>query len=441
MSEPPPPHPGIPKLTEHLFRHETGKLVSALTGIFGIRRLQLAEDVVQEAMIRALQTWPYYGVPDNPAAWLMQTAKRRALDIIRREKLFHEKQPEIAASIERLPEDGDGPQFEDEIRDDRLRLIFACCHPLISLEDQTALALKTLCGFGIPEIASAFLTSEAAIAKRLTRAKQRIQDQGIPFEIPAGAELESRLDGVLHVLYLLFNEGYKASNGQSVVREELCQEAIRLASLLAAHPAGDLPRTHALLSVMLLDSARIPAREDDQGNILRLKDQDRSHWDHGLIGAGIMHLARASTGDHLSEYHLQAGIAACHCTAPDYADTDWARILSHYDRWVEISDSPIVALNRAVAVANVHGAQAGMEAIRAIAKPEQLETYYLFHAVIGDFEERMDRRKEAAARFSKAMELTGVASERSFLEERQRACENNTPFRPGKHRSNQGERA
>ena len=202
----PPHNPEIPKLTEHLFRHEAGKLVSALTGIFGIRRLQLAEDVVQEAMIRALQVWPYYGVPDNPAAWLMQTAKRRALDMLRREKLFQEKQPEISASLERLPDDADGPLFEEEIRDDRLRLIFTCCHPLISQEDQTALALKTLCGFGIPEIASAFLTSEAAIAKRLTRAKQRIQDQGIPFEIPAGNELESRLDGVLHVLYLLFNE-------------------------------------------------------------------------------------------------------------------------------------------------------------------------------------------------------------------------------------------
>lgn len=430
----PPHNPEIPKLTEHLFRHEAGKLVSALTGIFGIRRLQLAEDVVQEAMIRALQVWPYYGVPDNPAAWLMQTAKRRALDMLRREKLFQEKQPEISASLERLPDDADGPLFEEEIRDDRLRLIFTCCHPLISQEDQTALALKTLCGFGIPEIASAFLTSEAAVAKRLTRAKQRIQDQGIPFEIPAGNELESRLDGVLHVLYLLFNEGYKASNGESLVREDLCHEAIRLGSLLAAHPAGNLPKTHALLAVMLLDAARIPAREDDEGNILRLKDQDRTRWDRRLIGAGMMHLARASVGTDLSEYHLQAGIAACHCTAPDYADTDWPRILAHYDRWVEISASPIVALNRAVAVANVHGPKAGMDAIKAIAKPEQLETYYLFHAVIGDLEERLDRRMEAAARFSKAMELTGVASERSFLEERQRACETNTPFRAGKHK-------
>lgn len=434
MSAPPAQSPEIPGLTEHLFRRESGKLVSTLTGIFGIHRLQLAEDVVQEAMVRALQTWPYYGVPENPAAWLMRTAKNRALDLLRREKLFLEKQPEIVATLEALPEDTDTPRFDDEIRDNRLRLIFACCHPLIPQEDQTVLALKTLCGFSIGEISSAFLASEAAIAKRLTRAKQKIQDQGIPFEIPAGEELAPRLDGVLQVIYLLFNEGYKASSGESVVREELCREAIRLASLLVAHPAANSPRTHALLALMLLDASRIPARQDGEGNILRLKDQDRSTWDWGLISAGLTHLTKAAEGTDLSEYHLQAGIAACHCTAADYPSTDWKRILAHYDCWVEISESPVVALNRAVAVANVHGARAGMEAIKAIARPEQLETYYLFHAVIGDFEERLDRKQEAAARFSKAIELTGVAAERSFLEERQRACDPEAARRPGKHK-------
>jgi predicted RNA polymerase sigma factor len=204
--------------------------------------------------------------------------------------------------------------------------------------------------------------------------------------------------------------------------------------LLAAHPAADHPRTHALLSLMLLDAARIPARQDREGNILRLIDQDRSAWDATLIAGGLWHLSQASRGDEISEYHLQAGIAACHCTAPDYRSTNWERILKHYDRWLEISDSPVVALNRAVAVANVHGAEAGMKALRAITKPEQLETYYLFHAVIGDFEERMDRRVEAAASFSKAIELTGVAAEKSFLVERRLACESNVPYRPGKHR-------
>jgi RNA polymerase sigma factor (sigma-70 family) len=434
VSAPPIENPEIPKLTEHLFRHEAGKLVSTLTGIFGIHRLQLAEDVVQEAMIRALQTWPYYGVPANPAAWLMQTAKNRALDLIRREKLFSEKQPDIAASLEALPDENDPPRFDDEIRDDRLRLIFACCHPAISLEDQTVLALKTLCAFSVVEIATAFLSSEAAVAKRLTRAKQRIQDQRIPYEIPSGAELGPRLDGVLQVLYLLFNEGYKASSGELVVKEDLCREAIRLGGLLAAHPAADHPRTHALLALMLLDAARSPARQDREGNILRLMDQDRAVWDQTLIAAGLWHLSKASQGNEVSEYHLQAGIAACHCTAPDYLSTNWERILKHYDLWLGFSDSPVVALNRAVAVANVHGPEAGMRAVRDIAKPAQLETYYLFHAVIGDFEERLDRREEAAVSFSKAIELTGVAAEKSFLVERRRACESDVPYRPGKHR-------
>ncbi|MEO7100244.1 MAG: sigma-70 family RNA polymerase sigma factor [Luteolibacter sp.] len=423
MTDPEEQSPEIPRLTEHLFRHEGGKLVSALTGIFGIHRLQLAEDVVQEALVRALQTWPYYGIPANPAAWLMQTAKHRALDLIRREKLFYEKQPEIAASLARLPEDGDTPQFDDEIRDDRLRLIFACCHPLIPQEDQTVLALKTLCGFSIAEISSAYLSSEAAIAKRLTRAKQKIQETGISFEIPSGPDLAHRLDGVLQIIYLLFSEGYKASSGGSVVREDLCHEAIRLGTLLVSHPATDQPRVHALLALMLLDAARLSAREDEKGNLLRLKHQDRSRWDRAMIGHGLLHLARATSGDAISEYHLQAGIAACHCTAADYEATDWPQILAHYDRWVQMSDSPIVALNRTVALANVQGARAGIEAISVMPGRKQLESYYLLHAVLGDFAERLGNDREAAAHFRKALELTGLETERSFLAERLLVCE------------------
>ena len=231
------PAADISHLTDHLFRQEAGKLVAVLTNIFGIERLQLAEDVVQEAMVRALQTWPYYGVPKNPAAWLTQAAKNLALDTIRREKNFHEKQPQIIAHIEQWPgeaEGGSSPAFETEIKDDRLRMMFVCCHPLISQEDQVALALKTLCGFSPPEIAKAFLTTEAAIAKRLTRAKQRIREAGIRFEIPEGDELARRFDAVLQSLYLLFNEGYKASSGESLIREDLCREAIRLTQLEAA---------------------------------------------------------------------------------------------------------------------------------------------------------------------------------------------------------------
>lgn len=414
----------VPALTDHLFRHEAGKLVSVLTGIFGIERLQLAEDVVQEAMIRALQTWPYYGTPKNPAAWLMQTAKNLALDVIRREKRFHEKQPEISASFEAWAGGGEtSPQFDEEIRNDRLRLMFACCHPDIPPESQAALALKMLCGFSPAEIATAFLSSEAAIAKRLTRARQRIQEQGIPFEIPAGAELAGRVNGVLHILYLLFNEGYKASSGDSLVRENLCHEAIRLTELLAEHPSTGGARVHALAALMWLNAARLSGRIDDAGNILRLQDQDRTTWNRAMIARGLSHLARGAKGVELTEYHLQAGIAVCHCLAPDYESTDWPRILSLYDQWITISDSPIVALNRAVAVANVEGPEAGLSAVEAIPDRAQLESYYLTHAVLGDFEARRGNHAASADHFRKALKLAELKSEQSFLAQRLRDSE------------------
>src|SRR5438874_6612257 len=415
------PRGEVSRLTDHLFRHEAGKLISILTGIFGIDRLQLAEDVVQESLIRALRTWPYTGVPKNPAAWLTQTAKNLALDLIRREKLFHDKEPQIIAFMEQWPsESSESPMFENEIRDGRLRLMFACCHPLLPPEAQTALALKTLCGFGVGEIAKAFLTSEAAIAKRLTRARQRIRELHIPFEIPAGDELSNRLDGVLQTLYLLFNEGYKASSGDHLIREELCQEAIRLVSLLAEHPTGNRPRTHALIALMLLNAARLRARTDSEGNILRLKEQDRSIWNQVLIARGMQHLSMSAAGDELSAYHLQAGIAACHCAASNYESTDWRKILSLYDQLLELDNSPIVALNRTVAVANVHGPAAGIEAVEAIENGEQLRSYYLLYAVLGEFERQLNHFQAAIDNFRKALELTELTSERSFLSERLR---------------------
>lgn len=413
----------VPQLAEHLFRQESGKLVSVLTGIFGIDRLQLAEDVVQEALVRALQVWPFYGVPKNPAAWLMQTARNLALDLIRREKRFHEKQPEIIATIEqRLSEPGPGesPLFDDEIRDGRLRLIFACCHPQVPQESQIALALKTLCGFSPAEIASAFLTSEAAIAKRLTRARQSIQEQGIPFEIPSGEELAPRLDGVLRVIYLLFNEGYKASRGESLVRADLCEEAIRLAKLLAGHAAGNQPRTHALIALMLLDTARLSSRTDAAGKLLLLHEQDRATWDRDLIALGVQHLAQASRGGELSEYHLQAGIAAFHCTAADESSTDWAAILAQYDAWLEINDSPIVALNRAVALAKVEGPRAGLRALASLSAQRPLDSYYLTHAVLGEFEAQLGNFQTATRHLQRALQLAEVKSEQTFLMTRMR---------------------
>ena len=415
---------GVSQLVEHLFRHESGKMVATLTRIFGIEHLNLAEDVVQEALSRALQTWPYRGVPENPSAWIMRASRNLALDVIRRQKTFRAKEAEIARLIERDASAPETANFsENEIADDRLRMMFVCCHPVIPAEAQVALALKTLCGFSVMEIGRAFLTSEAAIAKRLTRAKQKIQEARIPFEIPVGAELARRLDSVLQSLSLLFNEGYKASSGEKLVRDELCQEAIRLTELLANHPAGNQPETHALLALMLLNAARFAAREDPHGNLLRLQEQDRTRWDQMTIARGMSHLRESAAGDGLSEYHLQAGIAVCHAMAIDYESTDWERILSLYDRLMEFDDSPVVALNRAVAVANVHGPKAGLEAVRAIRGREKLDAYHLFYSVIGELEMRLNHHGAAAREFRKAFELAATKSERAFLLKRLQACE------------------
>ena len=413
-----PPPAEITQVVDHFFRHESGKMVSTLARVFGVEHLNRAEDVVQETLVRALQTWPYYGIPRNPAAWITQVAKNVALDLIRRDKIFRDKEIEITRLMEQSSADPTAENFafaEHQINDDRLRMMFVCCHPRVPQEAQVALALKTLCGFSAAEIARAFLTSEAAIAKRLTRAKQKIREARVPFEIPAGEELTQRLDGVLQTLYLLFNEGYKASGGEQLIREELCREAIRLGALLAEHPAGNQPRAHALLALMLLNGARLPTRVDADGNILRLEEQNRSQWDQSMIARGLYHLMQSAAGDEASEYHFQAVISACHCAAQDYESTDWPRILSLYDRLIEIDDSPVVALNRAVAVANVHGPRAGIEAVEAIRDRQQLNCYYLLYAVLGEFETDLDHRQAALNYFRKALELTTIQSEQMFL--------------------------
>jgi RNA polymerase sigma-70 factor (ECF subfamily) len=415
----------VVQVVEHLFRHEAAKMVATLTRIFGIEHLGLAEDVVQEAMVRALQTWPFYGVPNNPAAWIMRASRNLALDVVRRQRVFRDKEAEIIRLVEQEVSSPDpAARLDQKIADDTLRMMFVCCHPDIPPEAQVALALKTLCGFSPAEIAKAFLTTEAAIAKRLTRAKQKIREARIPFEIPTDAALTGRLDGVLRSLYLLFNEGYKASSGQRLVREETCLEAIRLAGLLAEHPAGQQPKTHALLALMLLNAARIPARLDVEGNLLRLQEQDRARWDQPMIARGMFHLARAAAGEVISEYHLQAGIAACHCAAKDYASTNWRQILEMYDRLVEFDHSPVVALNRAVALAEVHGAQAGMEALQEIQNLPAMESYYLLYAVQGEFESRLRHPRSAALHFRKSLQLAEIKSEQAFLSKRLQSCEN-----------------
>lgn len=402
------------QLAEHLFRHESGKMVAVLTGIYGARNLQLAEDVVQESLARALASWPY-GIPENPSAWLLRTARNLATDQLRREKSFREKQPLIIAEVETRP--GESTAQDDEVGDNILRMMFVCCHPGLPPEAQSAIALKTLCGFSPAEIARAFLITEAAVSKRLTRARQRIRDERIPFEIPDGIELPARLDGVLKIIYLLFNEGHKISNHQSVIRADLCQEALRLGMLLASHPASDLPRTHALIAMMAFTAARIPARTDAEGNLLRLEDQDRTLWDKDLIRIGIRHFGKSSAGSALSDYHLQAGIAACHTLAASDATTDWTRILTLYDQLLGRTPSPVIALNRAVAFSRVHGPEAAIALLETPEIRERLENYHLFHAVLGEIEHQR-QNPEAATHFRRAIELAESSPERALLAER-----------------------
>lgn len=407
------------QLVEHFFRHETGRLHGALIRLLGVSNFTLAEDVAQEALLRALRNWSMGGVPPNPSAWITQVAMNLARDALRHQRMAGGKEPAIVTHLEvtapPIPTAAVVAEGSHEIRDDALRLLFVCCHPSVAPDAQVVLALKTLCGFGTGEIARAFLTSEAAIEKQLTRTKQRIQAAGLAFELPEGADLAPRLDGVLAALYLLFNEGHKASAGERLMREELSAEAIRLTSLLVTHPAGRTPRSHALLALMLLTAARFPSRVDEHGDLLRLDDQDRSKWDASLIARGLAELAEAAQGDDLSEYHLQAGIAALHCTAPDYASTDWARILQHYDALHRLKPSPVVALNRAVAVGHVHGPQAGLDAIAAIPQRDRLETHYLLHAVMGELNWRLDNHRAAAGNFRRALHLAHVGPEQQYL--------------------------
>jgi RNA polymerase sigma factor (sigma-70 family) len=413
----------VSSVLEHLFRQEAGKMVAILTRIFGVDHLTLAEDVVQDTLARALQTWPFHGIPENPSAWIIRAARNRAMDVVRREKNFRDKEAEIVRIFDTPVDTPDAVAgFEQEITDDRLRMMFVCCHPEVPADAQAPLALKTLCGFGVTEISRAFLSTDAAMAKRLTRAKQHIRDAAIPFEIPEGEALAARLDGVLHTLYLLFNEGYKASVGDRLVREDVCREAIRLTSLLAAHPAGDGPPTHALLALMLLNASRFPARVDDAGNLLRLKEQDRARWDRSLIAQGLFHLARSAAGATASAYHIQAGIAASHTAAPSYEQTDWRRILGLYDQLLEFDSSPVVALNRAIVLSYVAGPRAGLDAVAAIPHRDKLENYHLLYAVLGELEFRRKDPLAAAGWFRRAAQLAELKSEKDFLRRRYEDC-------------------
>lgn len=408
-------------LVDHLFRREAGRMVSTLCRVFGPHNLELAEDVVQEALLRALREWPFRGVPDDPRAWLGRVARNRALDLLRRDATLARKAPLLAVE----EEGGDaGPEvfFCGELADDTLRMLFTCCHPAVPREARVALTLKTAGGFGVPEIARAYLAREAAVAQRLVRAKRRIREAGVRFEVPAGPELPERLDSVLEALYLMFNEGYAATAGEAALRADVCAEAARLAGLVAAHPAAGLPRAHALAALLLLQGARLPARTDAAGDPVLLAEQDRSRWDAGTIARGLAHLERAAEGADLSPYHLEAGIAAAHATTASYEATDWPYILGLYDALLAVKPSPVAALSRAVAVAMVHGPRAGLRAADEAAAHPSLAAYPLLHAVRGDLLARLGDDDAATACFRRALALPLSAPDRRMLERRVREC-------------------
>ncbi len=400
-------------LVDHLFRQKAGQITAILVKIFGIEHLNLAEDVVQDALTKAIQQWPFSGVPQNPGGWLLQAAKNRALDILRREASFREKQPELVHQItQHLNKDmQSSPEFEDE----QLTLMFTCCHPQLNLETQTVLILKTLCGFSVNEISRAFLTQPSTVAQRLVRAKRKIKEEKIRFEIPQDQELKLRLHTVLHVLYLFFNEGYGATEGEDLVRQDLCEEAVRLASLVAEHPAGSLPETHALLALMLFHASRLATRTDSDGNLIILADQDRSQWDRQLIQRGFYHLDRAASGNELTEYHVQAIIASCHAAAESYETTNWKRILEFYDMLLLLNRSPVFQLNRAVAVAMVNGSEAGLKELDALRLQPSMQNYYLLPATYAEFHRRLGNQKEATKFYRQTLELVRTKPERQFV--------------------------
>jgi len=386
-------------------------MISTLTRIFGPDHLELAEDVVQESLLQALQQWPYRGVPDNPSAWIVTVAKNRALNVLRREALFRDRAPSLLPQ----PAAAAALTLDDPFGDDQLRMMFMCCHPSLAPEAQVALILKTVGGFSVPEIAGAFLLPPATIAQRLVRAKRRLREAGVDFALPASEALPARLEAVLAALYLLFNEGYDAHQGDDLVRRELCAEAIRLGELLAGHPLTRRPKTHALLALLLLQSSRLAARLDGDGRLLRLAEQDRAQWDQAAIRAGLYHLEQAAEGDELSEYHLQAGIAACHAVAVSEASTNWPAILMYYEALFALTQSPIVALNRAVALAMVAGPRAGLAALAEIEAQGLLPNYYLLPACLAELYQRMGDNARAASYYRAALGLAQNAAERRFL--------------------------
>jgi RNA polymerase sigma-70 factor (ECF subfamily) len=422
MSQPPPVPEQLGRTIETLYRSESGRVLATLVRLLG--DLDLAEEAMHEAFAAALESWPKSGIPDKPRPWLISTARFKAIDAMRRRARFDGAQRDLVAHIESCV--NSAPPEDEEIEDDRLRLILTCCHPALPPEAHVALTLREICGLTTEEIARAFLVTPATLAQRIVRAKAKIRETPIPYEVPTPQELPARLGAVLQVIYLVFNEGYSAAAGAEVTRAELTGEAIRLGRLLTdlrAEPEGLGPEVIGLLSLMLLQESRRAARTSPAGELILLENQDRSLWNREQIAEGVALLEKALNSRRFGAYTLQAAIAAIHAEAESAAATDWPQIVAVYDQLARIQPSPVVHLNRAVAIAMRDGPEAGLKQIDAVLEHGELANYYLAHSARADMYRRLGRTAEARSSYEKALALTQQEPERQFLQERIRQLE------------------
>ena len=412
-------------------------MISVLTGIFGTDKLALAEDIVQDSIIEAISQWTYNGIPKQPIGWLYKVAKNKTLNVLKRRKYQEKYISEVLSNVnvqQNFAKDSSAFFTDESISDDQLRMMFMCCHSAISNDSQIALILKTLCGFGIGEIAKAFFTNKESINKRLVRARKKIRDDAIPFEVPAENELSDRLESVLEVIYLLFNEGYSASTGDDILREDLCKEAIRLAEMLATHKSiSNKTNVFALIALMQLNASRFNARKDIQGNIITLENQDRSLWNYEVMEQGFMNLEKAAQSKYISKYHILAGISALHCTAKNFASTDWKSILSLYDKLLTIDSSSIVKMNRAIVLYKMGDSITALFEMQRIEKQKSINTNYLFHAAKSEIHMQLKEKDKAKSALQKAFTLAPLETEKKMLNKRyqnyfNRNIEDNVPI-------------
>jgi RNA polymerase sigma factor (sigma-70 family) len=412
----------ITQLVDHLFRHESGKMVAVLTRLLGLQNMETAQDIVQDTLLQAMSTWTYGKIPSNPPAWLYKVAQNKAIDYLRRKKKFKEITPQYAYLLQSeysLAPTVSNLFLENEIQDSELRMIFACCHPAIPEDSQIAFVLKTLCGLSVAEIAKAYLTNEETIAKRIYRAKEKIKSGDIQLEVPQQDELPERLDVVLKSLYLLFNEGYNSSNPDLLIRDDLCAEALRLCYLLSEHPLTNLSITRALMALLCFQSSRLEARLDENGKIILLKFQDRSKWNRELIKRGFHYLDSATNENDVSRYHFEAAIASIHAAALSFEQTDWKSIYHLYEAYYQLEPGPIIALNKAIASAYAISRE---NALKELMQIKGLEQYYLYYASAGEMYFDLNKKTEAKSYFEKALGLTSSLTEQQLLQEKISQC-------------------